>query len=86
MIKSLNISLVVRSPISIPCEDNVVDDPFSIPKDRGILEDVELETISAERSIIKRILANYDSFQKKYAKKSKKERDYVKLKEFVQEL
>jgi len=63
-----------------------VDDPFSIPTARGILEDVELETMSEDRGVIKRILANYGSFEQKYAKKSKKERDYVKLKEFVQEL
>jgi len=86
MVKSLNISVVVRSPISLPCEDYSVDDPFSIPTARGILEDVELETMSEDRGVIKRILANYGSFEQKYAKKSKKERDYVKLKEFVQEL
>ena len=86
MMRSLNISVVVRSPISLPCEDQVIDDQFSVPNALGMLEDIELETMAEDRGIIKRILANYGSFEEKYAKKSKKERDYVKLKEFVKEL
>ena len=56
-------------------------DGYAVPKALGILEPLDAPSAMTKANTIKRILQNKAVFEAKYAKKAKKEAEYVETKE-----
>lgn len=84
MIKTFNISLVVRGTIS---EGNPLlngqRDPYAIPKSMGIFRTVESPKNITTTSVAERIIANHDTYTKRNAKKEASEKKYYAEKQYV---
>ncbi|GBG74645.1 hypothetical protein CBR_g19052 [Chara braunii] len=84
LITTFNISLVVRGTVAETCSFvNGEIDPYTVPRDMGVLEVIESPRDITTSTIIKRIVLNHEAYQKRNEKKTKGEEKYYSEKSFV---
>jgi ethanolamine-phosphate cytidylyltransferase len=72
MIMTFNISLVVHGTVAENEDVNVEDDPYKAAKNMGIFKIIESPLDITTTTIIKKIVANHEAYQKRNEKKSRK--------------
>ncbi|CAO2153473.1 unnamed protein product, partial [Urochloa humidicola] len=84
MITTFNISLVVHGTIAENM-DFMEDDsnPYAVPKAMGIYRRLESPLDITTSTIIRRIVANHEAYQKRNEKKEASEKKYYESKSFV---
>ena len=87
MIKNLKINLVVEGTTtkSDLCKVNDVD-PYKIPKELGLYQQIESKFALDPELIVKRLLERREHFIQKYSNKKKKEDSYYEGKEYIGEI
>jgi len=90
LIKSLNINLVVQgTELKYDDKEKNIDDnedPYSVPKQMGIYQEIVSESELTNEVLIKRLIERRERYLKKYENKSKREEDYYKNKEYISEV
>lgn len=86
LLTSMNVSVVVCPPDL--CEAPVAEDRFAVPRAAGILQPTTAPRCSiSQDDVVQRIVANRARYEKRNAKRGKKETDYLtKTKTYVEEL
>ncbi|KAL4190121.1 hypothetical protein AMTRI_Chr08g210520 [Amborella trichopoda] len=84
MITTFNISLVVHGTVAENSDFWKVDDnPYAAPISMGIYREIESPLDVTTTTIIRRIVANHESYQKRNEKKAESERRYYEDKTYV---
>lgn len=83
MIMTFNISLVVHGTVAENDGVNVEDDPYKAAKNMGIFKIIESPLDITTTTIIKRIVANHEAYQKRNEKKVESEKRYYEGKAHV---
>lgn len=83
MIMTFNISLVVHGTVAENDGVNVEDDPYKAAKNMGIFKIIESPLDITTTTIIKRIVANHEAYQKRNEKKVESEKRYYEGKTHV---
>ncbi|XP_077223226.1 phosphorylethanolamine cytidylyltransferase 1 isoform X3 [Tasmannia lanceolata] len=90
MITTFNISLVVHGTVAESINFQEVNqrgksNPYAVPIDMGIYQQLESPLDITTTTIIKRIVSNHEAYQKRNEKKAESERKYYEVKTFVSE-
>ncbi|XP_043710429.1 ethanolamine-phosphate cytidylyltransferase-like, partial [Telopea speciosissima] len=86
MITTFNISLVVHGTVAESfCLIEEVD-PYAAPKAMGIFRLLESPKDITTTSVVKRIIANHEVYEKRNAKKTEREKQYYAEKKYVSEV
>jgi ethanolamine-phosphate cytidylyltransferase len=85
IVKSLKINMVVQGT-ELNYDDSIGIDPYTVPKKLGIYQEIKSEYDLTNDILIQRLIDRRENYVKKYQNKSKKEKDYYKNKEYIQEL
>uniref|UniRef100_A0A7C9EMX7 Ethanolamine-phosphate cytidylyltransferase n=1 Tax=Opuntia streptacantha TaxID=393608 RepID=A0A7C9EMX7_OPUST len=84
MIMTFNISLVVHGTVAESSDfQQEKDNPYAVPISMGIFKVIESPLDITTSTIIRRIVANHEAYQKRNEKKSESERKYYEAKTFV---
>ncbi|CAN6468478.1 unnamed protein product [Victoria cruziana] len=84
MITTFNISLVVHGTVAENMDYKKGNcNPYAIPMSMGIFKELESPLDITTTTIIKRIVANHEAYQKRNDKKSESEKRYYEGKTFV---
>lgn len=84
MIITFNISLVVHGTVAESNDfQQEKNNPYAVPISMGIFKVIESPLDITTSTIIRRIVANHEAFQKRNEKKSESERKYYEAKTFV---
>jgi ethanolamine-phosphate cytidylyltransferase len=88
LIKVLGVDVVVSGAIGAQRkrESDAHIDPYAVPKELGIFEQVPTHHLLSTDDVVKRIIHNRTTYQKRNAKRSVKELDYLESREYVQEI
>lgn len=87
LIKTMNVSVVVNGTFHPPHKEIILeDDPYRIPKELGIYQEIPSPSKLTTEEIVERIIQNRASFEKRYSTKAKKEEQYFAQKQYVQEI
>mmetsp|Transcript_8295 Transcript_8295/g.12269 ORF Transcript_8295/g.12269 Transcript_8295/m.12269 type:complete len:425 (-) Transcript_8295:418-1692(-) len=89
MIKTMNISMVVHG-VHQDKRLNPVDpneqDPYKVPKQLGIFQEIDSKSELSVHDIVRRITQKRDQYEKRNEKKVAQEQVYLQNKEYVEEL
>ncbi|XP_020109808.1 ethanolamine-phosphate cytidylyltransferase-like [Ananas comosus] len=82
MIATFNISLVVHGTV-VECNSKSDIDPYATPKSMGIFRTIESPRNTTSMSVARRIIDNYETYEKRNLKKNASEERYYAEKKFV---
>ncbi|OAY69478.1 Ethanolamine-phosphate cytidylyltransferase [Ananas comosus] len=82
MIATFNISLVVHGTV-VECNSKSDIDPYATPKSMGIFRTIESPRNTTSMSVARRIIDNYETYEKRNLKKNATEERYYAEKKFV---
>ncbi|QDZ23729.1 Ethanolamine-phosphate cytidylyltransferase [Chloropicon primus] len=80
LLTTFNISIVAHGTVY---ESAAEDGQYALAIENGIFVEIESESDLSTREIVRRIVSNKDSFEAKFARKSKSEAEYYKQKTYV---
>lgn len=89
LLKTFNISMVVRGTVTETTDDNAAVDParYAVAKEKGMFKVIHSPSTMISGTIIHRIVANRQSFEAKHKRKAESEANYYEgNKGFVAEL